>query len=192
MFAVLPTPSNSNSPTFHFNKLFIYFKNLFIYFKNLFIYFTVQRRQGKIDECNAAVNSAGGDIRELRSLSEKVGQLEARRDAIVAENSRKHANLGTYEMTDPMDVLEKSAEEFATQVITVCPPLIILAFSLFHLQFILQILYIYSPPPVDFIRVGVLPKGRAAGVRAKVRRPRPGDRHVHRQTREGAPRRHQG
>ena len=121
MFAVLPTPSNSNSPTFHFNKLFIYFKNLFIYF-------TVQRRQGKIDECNAAVNSAGGDIHELRSLSEKVGQLEARRDAIVAENSRKHANLGTYEMTDPMDVLEKSAEEFATQV-TVCPQLIILAFS---------------------------------------------------------------
>ena len=60
------------------------------------------------------------------------------------------------------------------------------------IYFILQFLYIYSPPPVDFIRVGVLPKGRAAGVRAKVRRPRPGDRHVHRQTREGAPRRHQG
>ena len=64
------------------------------------------------------MNSAGGDIHEHRSLSEKVGQLEARRDAIVAENSRKHANLGTYEMTDPTDVLEKSAEEFATQVIT--------------------------------------------------------------------------
>ena len=139
MFAVLPTPSNSNSSTFHFNKLFIYFKNLFIYF-------TVQRRQGKIDECNAAVNSAGGDIHELRSLSEKVGQLEARRDAIVAENSRKHANLGTYEMTDPMDVLEKSAEEFATQVITVCPPLIILAFSFISFAiYFANSLYLFTP-----------------------------------------------
>ena len=126
---------------------FIYFQQkLFIYFKNLFIYFTVQRRQGKIDECNAAVNSAGGDIHELRSLSEKVGQLEARRDAIVAENSRKHANLGTYEMTDPMDVLEKSAEEFATQVITVCPPLIILAFSFISFAiYFANSLYLFTP-----------------------------------------------
>ena len=112
----------------------------------LFIYFTVQRRQGKIDECNAAVNAAGGDIHELRSLSEKVGQLEARRDAIVAENSRKHANLGTYEMTDPMDVLEKSAEEFATQVITVCPPLIILAFSFISFAiYFANSLYLFTP-----------------------------------------------
>ena len=131
MFPVHPTPSNSNSPTFHFN--------------NLFIYFTVQRRQGKIDECNAAVNAAGGDIHELRSLSEKVGQLEARRDAIVAENSRKHANLGTYEMTDPTDVLEKSAEEFATQV-TVCPPLIILAFSFISFAiYFANSLYLFTP-----------------------------------------------
>jgi len=72
--------------------------------------------QGKIDECNSAVTAAGGDIHELRSLSEKIGQLEARREAIVTENSRKHANLGTYEMTDPTEVLEKSAEDFAAQV----------------------------------------------------------------------------
>ena len=34
----------------------------------------------------------------------------------MTENSRKHANLGTYEMTDPTEVLEKSAEDFAAQV----------------------------------------------------------------------------
>ena len=62
------------------------------------------------------MTAAGGDIHELRSLSEKIGQLEARREAIVTENSRKHANLGTYEMTDPTEVLEKSAEDFAAQV----------------------------------------------------------------------------
>jgi DNA repair exonuclease SbcCD ATPase subunit len=129
-----------------FQQVIYFQQKLFIYFKNLFIYFTVQRRQGKIDECNAAVNSAGGDIHELRSLSEKVGQLEARRDAIVAENSRKHANLGTYEMTDPMDVLEKSAEEFATQVITVCPPLIILAFSFISFAiYFANSLYLFTP-----------------------------------------------
>ena len=91
------------------------------------------------------MNAAGGDIHELRSLSEKVGQLEARRDAIVAENSRKHANLGTYEMTDPTDVLEKSAEEFATQV-TVCPPLIILAFSFISFAiYFANSLYLFTP-----------------------------------------------
>jgi len=79
--------------------------------------------QGKIDECNSAVTAAGGDIHELRSLSEKIGQLEARREAIVTENSRKHANLGTYEMTDPTEVLEKSAEDFAAQVHELSIPL---------------------------------------------------------------------
>ena len=135
------------STIYLFRRVIYLFPTKVIYlFQHLFTYFTVQRRQGKIDECNAAVNSAGGDIHELRSLSEKVGQLEARRDAIVAENSRKHANLGTYEMTDPTDVLEKSAEEFATQVITVCPPLIILAFSFISFAiYFANSLYLFTP-----------------------------------------------
>ena len=57
------------------------------------------------------MNSAGGDIHELRSLSEKVGQLEARRDAIVAENGavaliNKH-QIDLWRRSDLREVLSK-------------------------------------------------------------------------------------
>ena len=72
---------------------------------------------GKIKEAQSVVDGSDERIAHLRKISERRGQLEARREAIVAENVRRREALRN-ELDDSDEKLAEFHENFNEQIAT--------------------------------------------------------------------------
>ena len=70
---------------------------------------------GKIKEAQSVVDGSDERIAHLRKISERRGQLEARREAIVAENVRRREALRN-ELDDSDEKLAEFYENFNEQI----------------------------------------------------------------------------